>query len=157
MNKRPAIACTLGCLLAAVTVSLLAEDKTDQPKRLGREVFMRVKLQSSKKVLEGIVTRDFKLIEEGARDMHDMSRASDWPRAKDDAYEHYSVEFRRLCGKLSTLAKEKNFEGASFAYMQLTASCITCHDHVFTSLKEAPDPSGPFQLIPNASVRPEAK
>jgi hypothetical protein len=159
MSKRLAIACTLtalsGCLLATVAVSLLAEDKTDQPKRLGTKVFMRAKLQSSAKVLEGIVTRDFKLIDEGARDMHAMSRASDWPRAKDDTYEHYSVEFRRLCGKLSSLAKEKNLEGVSFMYMQLTSSCITCPDHVFTSLKAAPDPSGPFQLIPNARARRE--
>jgi hypothetical protein len=104
-------------------------------------------------VLEGIVTRDFKLIDEGARQMQDMSQASSWPRANDGTYEHYGVEFRRLCGKLSSLAKEKNHEGVSFTYMQLTSSCITCHDHVFSSLKEALDPAGPFQLIPNARAR----
>jgi len=157
MTKRLAMVCTLtalcGCLLATAAVGLLADDNTDQPRRLGKKVFMRVKLQSSGKVLEGIVTRDFKLIDEGAREMQDMSRASDWPRAKDDTYEHYGVEFRRLCGKLSSLAKEKNHEGVSFTYMQLTSSCITCHDHVFSSLKEAPDPTGPFQLIPNAPAR----
>jgi len=156
MSKRLAIRCTLtafcGCLLGTAAVALLADDKTDEPRLLGKRVFMRVKLKSSGKVLEGIVTRDFKLIDEGAQEMQDMSRASDWPRAQDDTYEHYSVEFRRLCGKLSTMAKEKNLEGVSFTYMQLTSSCITCHEHVFSSLKEAPDPSGPFQLIPNAPV-----
>lgn len=153
MSKRLAMACTLtvivGCLIVTA-VSLLAADETAEPRRLKGRVFMRVKLSSSEKVLEGIVTRDFKLIGEGAREMEEMSQASEWPRAEDDTYEHYAVEFRRLCGKLFALAKEENLEGASFAYMQLTSSCITCHDHVFGALKKAPDPTGPFQLIPNA-------
>ena len=79
--------------------------KSDEPRLLEKQLFMRVKLRSSGKVLEGIVTRDFKLIDEGAQEMREMSEASDWPRAKDDSYEHYGVEFRRLCGKLSSLAK----------------------------------------------------
>lgn len=153
MSKRLAIACTLtalsGCLLATA-VTILAADTTAEPKRLKGRVFMRVKLGSSEKVLEGIVTRDFKLIDDGAREMQEMSQASEWPRAQDGTYEHYAVEFRRLCGKLSSLAKEENLEGVSFTYMQLTSSCITCHDHVFGALKKAPDPDGPFQLIPNA-------
>ena len=153
MSKRLAMACTLiaivGCFIVTA-VSRLAADDAAQPRRLKGRVFMRVKLASSEKVLEGIVTRDFKLIDAGAREMEEMSQASEWPRAKDDTYEHYAVEFRRLCGKLSALAKEENLEGASFTYMQLTSSCITCHDHVFGALKKAPDPTGPFQLIPNA-------
>ena len=159
MSKRTRTACAvtalLGSMIATAAVALLADDKTEQPRPLEKKVFMRVKLRSTGKVLEGIVTRDFKLIDEGAQELHDMSQASNWPRAQDDAYEHYGVEFRRLCGKLSALAKVQNLEGASFTYMQLTSSCITCHDHVFSSLKEAPDPSGPFQLIPNAPVRKE--
>ena len=157
MSKRLGIACTLtalfGCLIVTAAFALLADDQPGPPRQLDNKVFMRAKLQSSGKVLEGIVTRDFKLIDEGARDMQEMSRAAGWPQAKDDTYVHYGIEFRRLCGKLSSLAKEKNLEGVSFTYLQLTSSCITCHDHVFSSLKEAPDPTGPFQLIPNAPAR----
>lgn len=153
MSKRLAMAGTLTAILGCFIVTAvthLAADETAEPRRLKGKVFMRVKLASSGKVLEGLVTRDFKLIDEGAREMEEMSQASQWPRAKDDTYEHYAVEFRRLCGKPSALAKEENLEGASFTYMQLTSSCITCHDHVFGALKKAPDPTGPFQLIPNA-------
>ena len=154
MTKRLAnvyvITTLLGCLLATASVVLFADDETDEPARLGTNIFMRVKLRSSEKVLEGIVTRDFKLIDEGAQEMQDMSRASDWPQADDEMYEHYSIEFRRLCGKLSSLAKDENIEGVSFTYIQITSSCITCHDRVFNALKWAPDPKGPFQLIPNA-------
>ena len=157
MLKRLARACILlavcGLLLTAVAVAPLADDPSQDPRRLGRDIFMRIKLKDTGKVLEGIVTRDFQLIEEGAQGMHEMSEAAEWPRAQDKTYEHYGIEFRRLCSKLSEMARDKNLEGVSFTYTQLTASCITCHEHVFKSLKRAPDPSGPFQLIPNAPTR----
>ena len=112
MYIRPVLACALGAfvagILATAATGRLAEDKSDSPKRLGKVVFMRVKLRSSAKVLEGIVTRDFNLVDEGAQEMQEMSRASGWPQAKDATYEHYSLEFQRLCSKLSSLAKEKN-------------------------------------------------
>jgi len=63
--------------------------------------------------------------------MQDMSRASDWPRAKDDTYEHYGVEFRRLCGKLSSLAKEENHEGVSFT----KTSSTPLHTHINDTAK----------------------
>ncbi|NND96800.1 MAG: hypothetical protein HKN47_05655 [Pirellulaceae bacterium] len=152
MSKQLAISFAIIALLACTLTTTAVMLSADEPRELKQRVYMRVKLQSSGKVLEGIVTRDFTLIDQAAQEMHEMSRASEWPRAKDDLYEHYSVEFQRLCGKLSSLAKEENLEGVSFTYMQLTSSCITCHDHVFSSLKRAPDPSGPFQLIPNARL-----
>ncbi|MCR9119155.1 MAG: hypothetical protein NXI22_19660 [bacterium] len=141
--------------LAAICLSTgasfaFSEDDVVEPKPLSRKVFMRIKLHSSEKVLEGIVTRNFDLIDSGAKEMKAMSEASNWPKADDETYKHYGAEFRRLCQKMSAMAKDKNLEGVSFAHIQITTSCIACHDYVHSSLKRTSDQSSPFQLIPNA-------
>ena len=138
----------LAALTSLVFIVVVSQAEEKQPQRLRTQVFKRAKLTSSPRVLEGLVTRDATLIEQGAREMAEMSEASQWPRADDDRYEHYGAEFRRLCRRLSQQAKQQNYDGAGYIYSQLTASCISCHDHVRAALKVADDPNGPFQLIP---------
>lgn len=138
----------------ATTSSTFSDDEPVAPKPISRKIFMRIKLHSSAKVLEGIVTRDFDLIDPGAQDMKAMSEASNWPKADDETYTHYGAEFRRLCQKMSEMAKDKNLEGVAFAHIQISNSCISCHDYVHRSLKRTTDDSSPFQLIPNARVKP---
>lgn len=113
------------------------------------EVLMRAKLASSQKVLEGLLAEDFTLIAHGAREMKKISEAAEWPRARDPVYEHHSAEFRRLCAKLESLANKTNHEGASFTYMQMTMTCINCHNYVRDALRIAEEPNGGVRLIPS--------
>lgn len=101
--------------------------------------FMRGKLASSQLVLEGLVVGDTDLIVRGADQMRKMGEAAEWQRERDPVYEHYSGEFRRLAGKLATLAEKGNIEGASFTYMHLTTTCISCHEHVRDAVRIADD------------------
>lgn len=111
---------------------------------------MRSKLTSSKKVLEGLLRKDFHAIALGAREMKRISEAAEWPRARDDVYEHYSVEFRRQCNQLETLAKQLNHEGVKFTYLSLTSTCIHCHDYVRDQLRVADSMRrSDVQLIPS--------
>ena len=112
------------------------------------EVLMRAKLTSSQKVLEGLLAEDFTLIAQGAREMVRISEAAEWPRARDQVYEHYSTELRRQCNKLETLAGKTNHEGASFTYLHITTTCINCHEYVRDALRIADQPNGGVQLIP---------
>ncbi len=147
---------SLLALPAVLIATVWSQAAEDPPRQLELRLFMRVKLTSSQRVLEGLVTRDFALVDKGATEMREMSQAAKWPRAKDDPqYEHYAAEFRRQCQKLSELAAAENLEGAAFMYSQLTASCVTCHEHVRNSLRPARDPDGPFQLIPTVPTQNE--
>ena len=112
------------------------------------EVLMRAKLSSSQKVLEGLLAEDFTLIAAGAKEMIKISEAAEWPRARDEVYEHYSSELRRQCGKLEDLAHKTNHEGAAFTYLKITTTCIDCHDYVRDALRIANQPNGGVQLIP---------
>ena len=112
------------------------------------EVLMRAKLSSSQKVLEGLLAENYTLVKHGAREMVKISEAAEWPRSRDAVYEHYAAEFRRQCSKLESLADKTNHEGASFTYLQMTTTCIDCHNYVRDALRMAELPNGGVQLIP---------
>ncbi len=80
--------------------------------------------------------------------MKKISEAAEWPRSRDAVYEHFAAEFRRQCIKLESLANKTNHEGATFTYLQMTTTCINCHDHVRDALRIAELPNGGVQLIP---------
>jgi len=144
----------VGCLLLVVLVlgSLIlnaaAPQQPDQGVLQETQVLMRAKLTSSQKVLEGLLAEDFTLIVQGAKEMARISEAAEWPRSRDEVYQHYSTTLRRQCGKLEELARKTNHEGAAFTYMQITTTCINCHDYVRDSLRISDQPNGGVQLIP---------
>ena len=144
----------VGCLLLVVLVlGSLILNAADPPSPVQggfeeTEVLMRAKLSSSEKVLEGLLAEDFTLIAQGAKEMVRIGEAAEWPRARDEVYEHYSTTLRRQCGKLEDLARTTNHEGAAFTYLQITTTCINCHDYVRDSLRISDAPHGGVQLIP---------
>lgn len=134
-------------LLGFGALWLTAADPT--PEKIAETaVLMRAKLTSSQKVLEGLVAENFALIGEGAKEMKKISEAAEWPRHRDEVYEHYATEFRRQCNKLASLAEKQNHEGASFTYLHMTTTCIDCHNYVREGLRIAAEPGGRVQLIP---------
>lgn len=112
------------------------------------QVLMRAKLSSSQNVLEGLLSEDFRLIGHAAKQMKQISEAAEWPRARDAVYEHYATEFRRQCSKLEHLASQRNHEGVSFTYLQMTTTCIDCHNYIREGWRMADAPDGGVQLIP---------
>lgn len=152
MRHRPLLTIFAALLAGAASTMLLeaADPPVDQPVDAITEttVLMRAKLSSSQKVLEGLLSEDYTLIAQGAREMKRISEAAEWPRVRDAVYEHHASEFRRLCIKLESLAAKTNHEGASFTYLQMTTTCITCHNHVRDALRIAKAPNNGVQLIP---------
>ena len=152
MRHRPLLTIFLALLAGAVGTMLLeaADPPADRSVDAISEtkVLMRAKLSSSQKVLEGLLAEDYTLIAQGAREMKRVSEAAEWPRVRDAVYEHYAAEFRRQCIKLEGLAQKTNHEGATFTYLQMTTTCITCHNYVRDALRIADEPNGGVQLIP---------
>jgi hypothetical protein len=132
-----------GCGTLWLTAADPAPNKIEET-----EVLMRAKLSSSQKVLEGLLAKNFALIAEGAIEMKKISEAAEWPRTRDEVYEHYSAEFRRQCNKLESLAAKENHEGATFTYLHMTTTCLDCHNYVRDALRVAIEPNGHVQLVP---------
>ncbi|MGI9470068.1 MAG: hypothetical protein ACR2NZ_00960 [Rubripirellula sp.] len=157
MTQRQSILIIVLALVAG-TFKTLYLDAADPPVRAiapppsspieETEVMMRAKLASSQRVLEGILAEDFTLIARGAKEMKKISEAAEWPRSRDKVYEHFAAEFRRQCNKLERLAQDTNREGVAFTYLQMTTTCIDCHNHVRDTLRIAEQPNSGVRLIP---------
>jgi hypothetical protein len=100
----------------------------EPPKDKAAEL-MRKKLQQSQKVLEGIALNDFDKIVQHADELILISKETEFKVMKTPQYELYTNEFRRNAEDLAKKAKEKNIDGATLAYMELTLTCVKCHKH----------------------------
>jgi hypothetical protein len=106
------------------------KDEKAAPKKTALQTFMRRKLESSQKILEGLAVEDFDLIAQGAKDLKGISAAAEFVVSKDALYTQHANEFRRIVDRLEKTAKEKRLDGSALSYMDLTMSCIECHRFV---------------------------
>jgi len=102
----------------------------DPPQRMrGVRPFMRMKLEASSKILEGLTTENFRLISEGARALNKMSTAEKWRVTNDALYRQYSAEFTQRVARLEEKANAGNLDGAMLAWVECEMSCVRCHNH----------------------------
>lgn len=92
--------------------------------------FMRQKLEHSQKVLEGLALENFPMIVKNAKELNSLGRTAKWHVLQTPEYAQYSAEFVRLTEKLGKMGRDKNTEGATLAYVELTMNCVNCHKHV---------------------------
>jgi lysyl-tRNA synthetase class I len=122
-------------LLALTTGHGLAGNQKDAPKAdppsLPNEAqVMQVKLKRSQAIVEALVKEDFKTLEESAASLVRISKATEFLRAyKTEEYEFQTRVFQKSAEALAAKAKEKNLDGATLAYMDMTMSCVACHNH----------------------------
>lgn len=114
---------TLVAVLAVVGgITHLGAEPPARPKTL-----MQKKLDHAQKILEGLALEDFGLIAERARAMNDLGLLEKSRHAGSMGYQTQLQVFRFANNELARLAEEKNLDGASLAYTQLTISCVNCH------------------------------
>lgn len=113
-----------------------ADGKPKSDKKTDKDLsdFMREKLAASNSILEGLATEDFKLIQDGAAKLQDLSQAEKWRISNDVMYKQHSSEFTRVAAQLQKQAKEGNLEGSALSWLQATMSCIECHKFVRSTL-----------------------
>lgn len=111
------------------------EEKAVKPPAEGREDlplrdYMRLKLEASNQVLEGLCIDDSELVKEGAVQLHEMSSSERWRVSKDTMYRQFSGEFREITQQLIDAADDQNMDRAALKWMDATMSCIECHRFV---------------------------
>jgi len=92
--------------------------------------FMRLKLQASNHILEGLVIDDMKKVNTGASMLLEMSVEEHWRASNDMLYLQHSRTFRDSVKKLQEKAKKNSLDGAALAWMDVTLNCIQCHEWV---------------------------
>jgi hypothetical protein len=132
---------TLGAALALATLVLIARSAVEarpmvDPAPIAaqdkRAELMRLKLDYAKNVLEGLALEKMDLIAENARELKLLSAAAEWEPATvpGPLYLVYTREFQRIADSMATSAKDKNLDGATLAYVQMTTNCVECHKYV---------------------------
>jgi hypothetical protein len=120
--------------LAAIVLSAASRAAQEGVRRPhSRAEFMRLKLDYSKQVLEGLTLENYETISKNARALKRLSEAAEWevptiPNATD--YIVFTNEFQRLADELARNAKERNIDGATLTYLRLTMNCVNCHKYV---------------------------
>jgi hypothetical protein len=89
--------------------------------------FMERKLIYSQKILEGLCTENFGLIKNNAEKLRVMLDDKHFPDYKKETYNAYRAKFQKNATTLHDAATNRDLDGASRAYHQVTASCIECH------------------------------
>src|SRR6185369_7701315 len=121
----------LGCVLlvAAGLSPLQGQDKKQDKISEAAKKLMGLKLKHSQTLLEGLALADFKKITSNAEELIQLTNKEDWQVIKTVKYEMFSNEFRRSVETILQKAKDKNIDGATLGYMDMTMSCVRCHQY----------------------------
>jgi hypothetical protein len=128
--------CTVVALaLIAVPFKVAAQGKADRDKILAD--MMQKKLKSAHLVLDGVAIGDFKQIATGGQTLIQLAKSETWQLIRSPHYETHSADFIRATEKLVKKAQDKNMDGAALAYVEMTLSCVRCHQYVRDHRREA--------------------
>jgi len=128
-------------LLAILAVTLVPMGASQPPNRnLAR--LMKEKLKSSQAIMEGLALADFAKIRRSADELIQLSKTEEWMVYKTPRYQVQSDEFRRAVEAIYQKANNKNIDGVALAYVDMTLSCVRCHQYV-RELREARAPLDP--------------
>ena len=139
IRKNSAWAAVALCVVGVTTAAWDASEgtqaqetkKKEPPKKsVVMQAFMKAKLAQAQAILEGLTVEDFDQIERNATAMFLLTKAEQWNASKDPQFIQHSKEFERATTQLAKYARDKNLDGASLMYVQLTLNCIECHRFV---------------------------
>lgn len=121
-----------GLIVTLALVSLTGfghaqEKKAPQPKK---PTVMQRKLTHAQKVLEGVATGDFDTIAKNAEELKGCVKDATWRLIETEKYVAFSADFMGHLDNLQAAAKKKNTDAAALAYVEMTLTCVKCHQHV---------------------------
>ena len=121
-------------LYAAVVLPLLAaplssEEKKAEPKRVP-DALMVLKLKESQALLEALALNDPAKVQKSAEELLRISKEAQFRKALNTPkYEFQANAFQRAAETAIEKAKAKNIDGATLAYLDMTLTCVRCHQH----------------------------
>jgi len=118
-------------ILSVLVAPSTSEDKKAEPKKK-REVdpLMAAKLKESQTLLEGLATNKLETVQKSAEELLRISKAAQFRKAITTAqYEYHANAFQRAAETVIEKAKAKNLDGATLGYLDMTMTCVKCHQY----------------------------
>jgi hypothetical protein len=120
------------CLLVISSVGKSQDQKTGKSKELtSNQMLMRDKLVQMNGILEGLTLDKFDQVEESAKTLRIITRATSWHIADPTPrYERLSKNFQEQAVDLERHAKERNTDAATLDLVRINVTCAQCHQHM---------------------------
>jgi hypothetical protein len=115
-------------ILAACLVCSGAQPKEDD--REDASTWMQKKLEYSQKILAGLTKGDFDSIKRSANNMSFLGYLEKASMAGTPGYKRQVTYFEFANQQLIQQAEDRNLQGTTLAFTQLTLSCVQCHQLV---------------------------
>ena len=109
-----------------IAVSLLGSFRVTAQEQENAQFDMKKKLEYSKNILDGLVTENFDQVLAGAKSLNQLGKRN-WIANESAEYRTQNQVFWFTAGTLVLAAEDKNIDGATLAYTQMTVSCVNCH------------------------------
>ena len=120
MNHSFLILATLMC------VGILNDSQLWSQEPNATDIDMQKKLEYSRDILNGLVMEDFDTIQKSAEALNKLGKRK-WMENESSAYRTQNQVFWFTTGTLLMAAEQKNIDGATLSYTQMTVSCVRCH------------------------------
>ena len=95
-----------------------------------KQTVMQRKLTHSQKLLEGLAVGDFNKLGAAADELLMCVKEASWRAANNPKFDTHSNSFVRNLEALQKAAKAKNIDAAALAYVDMTLTCVKCHQQV---------------------------
>jgi hypothetical protein len=106
-----------------------AQPKAKDPPAKKSPVMVR-KLQHAQGLLKGIALQDFEALTRESDALIACRNEVTWRLDETEQYLAHSNEFLDKLQSLKSAAKKKDIESATLCYLEVTRTCIKCHDHL---------------------------
>ena len=130
----------VGSFALQVERSSRAEDPAQKKSTI--QQYMRLKMDASSEILEGIVMENPALIKQGGNALLEMSKAEKFQVLTDREYRLHNRQFREAVDRLLAAADKEGYDKAALAWFDVTISCVDCHDHVRKTAPASGSPAG---------------
>lgn len=118
----------VGLASAWALAAAARQDQDLNDEAIQRRDLMRTKLMFSQNIVEGLSTRNFNLIRDGAQEIDAVMRAIVVGPGNHIEYKRMAQELRMATDNLVRAADSGNLEAAALRYFDLTLRCIDCHE-----------------------------
>ncbi|MCA9258519.1 MAG: hypothetical protein KDA61_04935, partial [Planctomycetales bacterium] len=90
-------------------------------------LWMDVKLEESQATFAALARADFDAIRKSALELKTMNRLEEFVRRSTPGYSTQLRVFEFGVDEILAQARQKNIEGVTLGFQQLTLSCVNCH------------------------------
>ena len=94
---------------------------------------MREKLLHAQRILAGLTTSDYALLQRETQALTAITRNSVWTELMTTDLRPYASGFTKALADLSAASERRDYDAAGASYSALTSACIECHKHVMKS------------------------